>query len=565
MLKERGRRNWITDSRSFQVKPLRRFLRSTLMSGAVLAGGVAGCMVIAPGASALSTQLGDVTITLQSTIGYTIGDRTAPLDNTLIETGVAPALGGGGADDGDRNFRSGLMESRFQALEQLGIVDGDYGFRASALTWVDTVYLEDNKNNSPETLNSYGIGPRGFVSGTVANEGRRFEPLAAFIYGAENFNGGNERLTWQVGRQTITWGESLFTTYGISGLQAPIDTYQGQIEPNPQAQALFLPTGAASAAFTFANGASVDAYWQFEYEPDILAGVGSYFSPEDFIGPGAQRILGSFVGPDQQALSIYRGQDIRPANGLDQFGLAAHDSYGVSDFGIYFVRAIPKTPGLYIDAPSSFAAAPAGFQVGKFYEFYALPVNAYAVSASTLFDGANFATEISARTNQPFASEIAGTLASVPTYNQALYARGSVLNATFSGIYLTPPLPLLPNGATVDGEVVMNEILGFSEYKQNRLPGTTRGGGAFEATVTPDWFPASGIEIDFPVGLTSTFLGDSAFTSSNAGTGTIDVGVKAIYKSNLTLGVNYQRYYGPVFRQPDLDRDFVTAYIQRSF
>lgn len=545
--------------------------KSRLLHGTVLTGCmVAGLLAAGHEAKAATIHLGDVTITLQSTVGYTFGERTAPVDHTLIGTGISPAAGGGKADDGDLNFRTGAMESRFQTLEQLGIVDGDYGVRASALAWIDTVYLGHNKNNSPQTFNSYNIGTTGFPSATVANEGRRIEPLALFVFGAEYFDNGSERLSWQIGRQTITWGETLFSTNGISGLQAPLDTYQGQIEPNPQAQALYLPTGAASASFDFANGVSADAYWQFEYEPDILSGVGSYFSPQDFIGPGAQRLLASFVGPKMSAFSIYRGPDIRPANGLDQFGFSAHASYGATDYGIYFVRGIPKTPGVYVDVPSNFGRGPAGPSVGRFYEYYALPVNAYAVSASTLLYGANVATEISARTNQPFSSQINRPLANIPTYNHQLYARGNVLNATLSAIYLTPPLPLMPNGLTADGEIVMNKILGYSRFKSNVLPNTTTGGGSFEMTVTPDWFPIAGLEVDMPVGWTATFLGDSAYTGTNAGTGTIDVGIKGIYKANLTFGVNYQRYYGadtPLAtpRQPNLDRDFVTLYVQKTF
>jgi hypothetical protein len=269
------------------------------------------------------------------------------------------------------------------------------------------------------------------------------------------------------------------------------------------------------------------------------------------------------------AFSIYRGPDIRPSNGLDQFGFAAHGSYGVADFGLYFVRAIPKSPGLYVNAPNISPTGQAGLNVGQYYEYYALPVNAYAVSTSAQVFGANVGSEISVRTNQPFASEIEGPLVSVPTYNHQLYARGNVLNATLSAIEITPPLPLMPNGLTADAEVVMNEILGYSRFKENLQPGTTRGGGSFEATVTPDWFPIPGLEVDLPIGWTTTFLGDSAFTSSNAGTGTIDVGIKGIYKANLTFGVNYQRYYGTGTladpRQPDLDRDFVTVYVQRTF
>ena len=269
----------------------RHFLCRTALTSAAFAYGIILCDAHA--ARAMTQKFGDVTVTLQSTIDYTLGQRTAPVDSAMYPSD--DPLTSNNTDDGDRNFRSGIMENRIQALEQLGIVDGNYGFRASALAFLDGVYLQNNKNNSPSTFNAFGVGNQGFASGTVANVGRKFEPLAVFVFGSENFDNGNQKLSWQVGRQTITWGESIFSLNGIAGLQAPVDAYIAQSEPNPQAQALFLPTGAASAAYDFGNGITVDAYWQFEYEPDIVPSAGSYFSPADFVGPGAQRIIFSPV------------------------------------------------------------------------------------------------------------------------------------------------------------------------------------------------------------------------------------------------------------------------------
>lgn len=532
----------------------KRSKKFTLLQGTTFIGGI--CLFgFAPlVAQAASVKLGDFTITLQSTFGYTLGARTAPVDN-----GTA----GLNNDDGDRNFRSGLMADRFQTLEQLGIVDGSYGFRASALAFIDTVYLQHSQNNSPNTFNSYGIGPHGFPSATVANEGRKFEPLAAFIYGAESFDNGNQKLSWQFGRQTITWGESLFSLDGISGLQAPVDAYQGELLPNPQAQALFLPTGAISAGYDLGNGLSVDAYWQFEYEADILPGVGSYFSPEDFIGPGGQRILGSTIS--EGAASVYRAPDIRPSNGLNQFGFAAHDSFGNYELGAYFVRGIPKGPNVYTNSPAFFTPEPSGLKVGEYNIVYAQPVNAYAVSASTLFMGANVAAEFSGRTNQPLASAPSYTSANPANYNNPLYAIGDVVDAQMSVLDLTPPLPLMPNGAQIEAELTLNDVLSVTKNKAALIRGNTSEGGGFEGVITPNWFPRSNIEIETPVGWTTTFLGDSQYDSSAAGTGTIDVGLEAVYNANLTVGVNYQRYYGPPNRQGNLDRDFLTAYVQRTF
>ena len=538
-------------------------LRSTVLTGGLLALGI--LLSGASQARAATVQLGDYTVTLQSTVGYTFGDRTAPLDNEAININN---------DDGDRNFKSGVMASRFQTLEQFGIKKGDYGFRASALAYLDTVYLQDNKNNSPSTINGFGFGPKGFPSGTVATEGRRFEPLAAFVYGAESFHGGQQKLSWQVGRQTITWGETLFSLQGISGLQAPVDLYQAQLLPNPQAQALFLPTGAASFAYDFGNGITAASYWQFEYEPSTLPGVGSYFSQFDFAGPGAQRILVPLPPPANMVFgpygAFYRTTDIRPTNGIDQFGFSVHDTIGKYTLGAYFVRGIPKTPNVSITLGAP-APGAAGLSLGKYALEYGLPVNAYAVSASTVFMGANVAGEISGRTNQPLVSEAINPPGSEISMGNTDYARGDVVNADLSALYLTEPLPLMPNGATIAGELTWNKVVSVTSHKSSLMAGNDSVGGSFEVTFTPTWYPRSDVEVDMPIGWTNTFLGDSQYgqtiyaAQATAGSSTIDMGLKAIYKNNLTLGANYQRYAGPPNRQALIDRDFVTVYLQKTF
>jgi hypothetical protein len=536
---------------SFRMK--KWCLQSTTIAGLGM------CAVFSPvglqRATAATYYLGDVTITLQSTVGYNVSQRTAPVDNSILTANN---------DDGDRNFRSGVFENRIQTLEQLGISDGDYGFRGSLQAWLDTAYLGRNKNNSPSTFNSYGVSSTGFPSATIANEGRRIEMLAAFIYGAEHFNGGEQKLSWQIGRQTITWGQSLFSLNGISGLQAPVDFYEAQTLANPQAQSLFLPTGAASVAYDFGNGTQVMAYWQFEYEPDILPGVGSYFSSSDAVGPGGQRLIESPV-VDGQASSIFRGPDVRPTNGLDQFGFSGYAQLGNYNLALYFVRGIPKAPGVMADAPGFFTPTANGLKIGEYRLYYAQPVNAYAASISTVLHQINLASELSFRTNQPLLSEPSFGDGVEASFGNPLYARGTVMNFLLNGIYVTPAMPVFTNGGTVEAELTFNDVLGVSHDKEVLLPGTTRGGGSFDIGWTPQYFPRSDLEVDFPVSYNVNFLGDSQFSGLNAGTATIDVGVKGIYKTNLNFGITYQRYAGPPNRQADIDRDFAQLYIQRTF
>ena len=553
--------------------------KSVARQSTIFASGALVFGMTASAAHAATWQEGNYTITLQSTLDYTLGVRTAPVNNTYLNALGPDGPNGLNVDDGDRNFRGGITQNLFQTTEQLNIQRGDYGFRASAQALINTVYLHHSDNNSPGTYNPFTVGPQGFPSGTVANEGRNFRMLAAFIYGAENFDDGRQRLSWQIGRQTITWGESFFSTDGLSGLQAPVNVNYAESEPNPQLQALFLPTGAASFSYDFGNSITVDAYWQFEYEPSVLPGAASYFSFADLLGPSAQRILlPPIPGLLPTGASIYRAPDIRPSNGLDQFGFATHDQIGPVSAGLYFVRGIPKAETVYENVNFETAApGPAPFQnaglgVGRYNLVYGTPVNAYGVSGSATYGIYNFAVELSARTNQPLESQAPYGPETGPlgpqsaSYNHPLYAAGNVLNGEFNTLILTQPLPLMPNGATIIGEVTLNDVVGAIKREAALTPGGTREGGAFEGTFTPSWFPTPNIEIEFPVGITTTFLGRSVYDfGTAAGDSTYDIGLESVYKNNLTFGVTYQRYAGPPGRQPYLDRDFATFYVDKTF
>jgi hypothetical protein len=531
-----------------------RLFRSTLAAGSAALLTISP-LVVRP-AQALTVQSGPFTITLQSTLSWTGGYRTSTFDNAYMDE-----PGNANIDDGDRDFRHGPIANRFQTLEQLNIQDGSYGLRASGLAYIDTVYLGNNENNSPYTFNTYSVGPRGFPSGTVANEGRRLEPLALFVYGAEELgSSGSDRLSWQIGRQTITWGEGLFTFDTIAGLQAPADFYQAELLPNPQAQALYLPTGAAQFALTTDGGPTIDAYWKFEYEPSILPGVGSYFSPADIIGPGASQIIQGYHGDPFP--NAPRGKDIRPANGFDQFGLNARENFGNSTYGFYFVRGIPTSPGVVTQLGLTGLANPPA--IAKNYAiYYPDPVNAIAASYSTLLGEANVAAELSGRLNQPLASSI-DTFGALPSYGNVPYAKGDVIVADVSSIYATPPLPAFPNGMVIESELTTSKIVSITENRLNLAAGTDEGAGT-EIVFDPNWFPLGDLELETPVGWSETFIGHSRFDSSNAGTGTIDLGLKFTYKSNLQFGFNYQRYYGSVIRQGNLDRDFATLYVNKTF
>jgi Protein of unknown function (DUF1302) len=88
----------------------------------------------------------------------------------------------------------------------------------------------------------------------------------------------------RLGRQTINWGESLFIAGGINATAA-IDLYR-LTYPGVPLKEVVLPAEMASVAFSPAKGVNVESYYQFDWNPNRLVPVGTFFSTSDYIGQG---------------------------------------------------------------------------------------------------------------------------------------------------------------------------------------------------------------------------------------------------------------------------------------
>lgn len=521
------------------------FIRNMALAGTALIG--VGLIMRPCAVRAAQFQYGNVNIELDSNLEYSVGLRTSSVDYGLLNT---PA--GAVTDDGDRDFRQGIIENQITDLEQLDVTDGNYGFHASAEAYLNTVFLHHNQNNSPFTVNSFGPNDS-FPSGTVAEDGRTFRPLTAFVFGTQYFNGGNSSITERIGRQTITWGESLFVPDGISGGQAPFDVNYAEEVPNLKVQSYYLPTAAAAVTYTVNSILSFSAYEKFEFEPDILPGVGSFFSPADFIGPGAEN-------EEPAAYAAFganfgRIKDIRTGNGLGQFGVSVHEQAGELDLGQYYVRFDSPSPEVFTFATKN-----------QYAIAYAQNINLVGASFDTDVSDAEIGGEISGRWNQPLSGN--GLVLSGPagTANNIINPLGDVIDAQISETYASEPLPLAPNGITVASELIYNKVVAVTRNPQQLVAGSTDAGAQFVINISPTyyWFPQTAISPSFSWG--NAFVGHSRYDASEqAGTGDFSMGISAVYRTVWTVGLAYTRHYGSPIHQGAIDRDFATFNIQRAF
>jgi hypothetical protein len=543
----------------------------------VAGAGVAGLLLAAASEPAKALNLYDgsesgnnLEINLTTTLSYTGTYRVN--DPSAVLAGPANANG----NDGDSNFRHGIVGNLFEVVPVLDIRDGDYGAHFSSEFFLNTPYLGTNQNNQPGTLNSFSVAKNtDFTSPTLASNGRNAELLDAFVYGAKHF--GGQTVSLKVGRQTLLWGQSLFFAgNGIAAGQAPIDAITGQNEINPEAQQVYLPVGQAVLTYSPSDVLTIQGYYQFEWRPYSLEGVGSYYSPTDVLGPGGQRIIASTI-PGLGNLYLFREKDLKPPSENGQFGLSVQGTLGNYDLGLFGLRYDAKTPEVYesINPPPNFINPTSnGLALGTYQAVYPRDIQIFGASVGTTIlgnDGPNVGAEISGRRNMPLISGALLSSAANPgnASSNPLYAVGSTWAAQASFTYLSPGIPFDPGGVSLAGEIAFNHLISVTQNRAALAQGRQASATAFDVVMTPTYYDVlPNLTVTFPIGIEYSLLGRSEIDPTmQHGTGVFNIGVTGTYETNWIVGLTYQDYLGkadPIYNG-DADRGYVALNIQHSF
>lgn len=538
--------------------------------------GLPTALAYAPAADAFSVYDGNahgnnVEINLSITASYTGAVRVGNPNQAL----VSGALNANG-NDGDANLQHGLVIDNFGVLPVLDIKDGSFGMHFSGEYFVNTVYLGKNQNDQASTVNPILSDNRDFASQTNTANGHNGRMLDAFMYDSWNF-AGDQQFTLKAGQQTLFWGQSLFSTDGISGGQAPIDIISADNLVNPQAQQIFLPVGQIAATYQPNDTYTIQGYYQYEWVPYNFNGVGSYFSSTDILGPGGDRLIALSAGANNYYLT--RTKDLTPESQNGQFGLSVQAQYDDYDVGLFALRYDSKTPEVYINAPSGFSTTPGGFAIGHYTAVYPRDIWLYGTSLSTTVGATNIAGEVSVRTHDPLVgSSAAGTQTAAnmgDANGNPLYPVGNVMVGLLNAIYGTPTLKLDPGGILFTGEAEWDNVFRVTANPQLLAPGRSSQAAKFDVQVEPAYYEVvPHLELQFPVSVTYNFAGNSQVnTDMNHGTGLFSFGVTATYRQNWDAALSYVGYFGrpgsnatvPNISTSPPDRAYVSLNLQHTF
>ena len=515
----------------------------------------------------LKTFLGAATTLLAVSTSAWSGDLYADKgidlrwDNTLrysnairISSQNGTLLSHPNADDGDRDFSTGLVSDRFDLESKLDLAYGDFGFHASAAGWYDTVYRNHTDNKSPATYNATTVPSSSFAPAVRDLEGQYAELNDAFAYGTIDI--GDTAVSGRLGRQTVLWGESLFYDAGsIASAQAPTDYTRIVTGQSGYGSNVYLPVTQLSLTAQLQPELSITVYDHFGARASRQPGDGSYFSYVDFLGPGA----GRFFLPSGQILSRQPDGQVKQSG---QYGIAAHYSRDGSDFGFYLVQYNSTDPQIIMTAN---AINPNPQVVGSYKLVYPKDIVLIGASASTSLGDGTISGEVSLRRNAPFLAYPRGALTFEPGNPPYIdYLKGDLVHLQTSA-----ELPVgrsdAWNSANLSMEVAADQVASLNDDAAPTF--LERFGMKARFLFEPRYFQVlPSLDVSLPIGLGYNITGRSfSYYAQNGGTGDFEIGVSALYRSVWKASLTMTGFIGAPDRQPLADRDIIAFSVERTF
>jgi hypothetical protein len=522
----------------------------------------------------------DLRITWNNTFKYSAAYRLHDADTTLTTATapVSPNMFVGNTNSGDLNFqKKGLVSDRLDWLTEFDIGTRNWGARVSGAYWYDLIYNRGNHNDGsiPSSSNTGSLPAGQFAPDTRDQHGKMAEVLDAFVYAKSS---GETPATIRAGRHTVVYGETLFMgANGIAYAQGPTDLVKLLAVPGTQFKEILMPVNQISGTVQVASNVSVGAYYQLEWRPTRIPGVGSYNSDFNGAGVGVSGIVAPIPPFGPTDIGVYSGISDLEAKDSGQGGVQVKftpENSGV-EYGLYAAQYNDKGPQLY-----------ANFNAQTWQQVYAEGIKTYGASASGVLLGANVALEVSERRNTPLVDDpvFAPTAASS---SNPLFAVGNTAHVNLSSLYVMPTNAVFEGGVWL-AELGWNRALSCTLNCANVDPNTTRDASAIRVIFAPDYYQViNGLDISIPVGLGYGLSGRSrAVFKFNGGVehgGDFSVGVNGTYQQVWKGGLNYVHYLGsatpflinnpaggapvPVlsYGQSLADRDNISLYIKRSF
>lgn len=409
-------------------------------------------LVIASQAQAVEISLldGEVEGSLDTTLSYGSLWRVQGQDD----------IGDINADDGNRNFDTGLVSEVYKVTSDLALNYQNYGAFVRGTAYYDTQIM-DKRTDYYDSADSAGRPSQAypndhhFTDETRDVAGNNVELLDAYVFGSWDI--GDMPLGAKLGRQVISWGEGVFYRGGINTIN-PVDAAKYHL-PGSELKEVLMPIEAFSYNIGLTESLSMEGFYQWTWEETRLDPVGTYFAGTDLFADGGNTayttaedlapVLGiynlaadfglvgngayganAYVDPSTGRFKVANvGQDLS-ARDNGQFGVSFRyiaEELNATEFGFYFVNYHAKEPQVAVDltgyegvdiaglasifemvSPGAGAAAPGVATIdlasnAEARRRYVEDIRMYGFSFNTTAGDASFSGEVAYRPNAPIA------------------------------------------------------------------------------------------------------------------------------------------------------------------
>lgn len=294
-------------------------------------------LAVSPGYS-IEFEKGALRGNLDTTLSYGLMWRVQDRDPDII--GV---VNGGNAfsvngDDGNLNYGKGLVNNVAKITSELGMDYRNFGLFVRGTGFYDFVSERSNTDRTPLSDEALEL------------VGSDVSLLDAFVYG--KFNLGTMPGQIRLGDQVISWGESTFIQNGINSIN-PVNVNAIRL-PGSELKEALLPEGMVWGGLGLTENISVEAFYLYDYENTEIDPSGSYWSSNDFAGPGGDKVMLGFgtvadlgVTPALNTfLAVPQGADKNPSNS-GQHGLAFRvlaPGLNSTEFGFFYTNLHSRLP-----------------------------------------------------------------------------------------------------------------------------------------------------------------------------------------------------------------------------
>jgi len=322
----------------------------------------------------------DFKLNLDTTLNWGMLYRVQDRDMSIIspfEGGTAWSVNG---DDGNLNFDKGFVSNAVSATVELRFEYKNVGFFVRGFGFYDYEIEQGDTARTPLTDEA------------LERVGSRAELRDAFAW--LKFQFGDMPGEIRVGQQVVSWGESTFIQNGINVIN-PVDVSALRV-PGAELRDALLPVGLVWASISPSSVVSFQAFYQYDWEEVIIDPPGTYFSTNDFVGRGGERVFLAFasfpdtgespwfVQPpvDYPFMSVPR-TTTEEAGDSGQFGINMRlfaSGFGDTEFGLFFINyhsRLPVINGIAGSLQGAMDAQAAGQSAAMaVYQYFGVPPGA---------------------------------------------------------------------------------------------------------------------------------------------------------------------------------------------